>query len=99
MNDSDLDKLLRSAGNEIPLPPSFKRTVWQRIESSSADCPGFKVWLEMFLYPLTRPIIATTAILGMIALGLGLGAVGSSDSENLKAAYVQSVSPFLGGHE
>lgn len=99
MNDSEIDKLLRSAGREEPLPASFKRSVWQRIESESAGGFRFGEWLEVVLFPLTKPVAAATAVLAMTILGLGLGAKNSSDPENMKAAYVQSVSPFRGVHE
>lgn len=99
MNDSELDKLLRSAGNELPLPVSFNRTVWQRIESSASESFGFRGWLERVSYQLTKPLAATTAVIAMTALGLGLGADSASHPENLKTAYVQSVSPFMSSHE
>ena len=99
MNNLELDKFLRSAGNEEPLPRSFKRSVWQRIESESAGTFRFSEWIATALFPLTKPVAAATAVLAMTVLGLGLGAKGSSGSENLKTAYVQSVNPFKGVHE
>jgi hypothetical protein len=99
MNDSDLDKLLRSAGKEEPLPASFKRSVWQRIESESVGRFRLREWVEIVLFPLTKPVTAAATVLAMTLLGLGLGAKGFSDSENLKAAYVESVSPFKGAHD
>jgi len=44
MNDSELDKILLSAGNTPPLPPDFRRQVWLRLESSSAASLGLASW-------------------------------------------------------
>jgi len=98
MNDSELDKILLSAGNELPLPPDFGRQVWRRIESSSAASPGLASWFEKVLSPLAKPAVAAAAILTMTALGLGLGAGLKPRQEDWKEAYVESVSPFGSPH-
>lgn len=91
--------MLRSAGREEPLPASFNKGVWHRIESEAADGFRFGEWVEQVFFPLTRPVTAAAAVLVMTILGLGLGAKSSSNPDNMKAAYVEAVSPFKGAHE
>lgn len=98
MQDSALDNLLRSTGNEMPLPQGFRRKVWLRIENASADRLGFVARLERTFFHLTKPYAATAAVLAMVTLGLGLGASARNPEVDLKSAYVESVSPFAGQH-
>lgn len=98
MKDDDLDNLLRSAGEEMPLPGSFNRKVWLRIESDALEKPTLSAWLERHLSLLTKPYPATAAVLATVMLGLGLGARTAPQGQDLKTAYVESISPFATDH-
>lgn len=101
MNDSDLDRLLRTwSAPEVP-PDDFRRGVWQRIAAHS-EAPGWLRWLD----PLLRPRLALTSIAVALIAGAAAGSahaalkikaapVASADSA---AVYVESINPLDPGH-
>jgi len=98
MNDFEIDDLLRSANQQVSIPRSFRRNVWNRIESSAMDSPRAVVWIHRILTTLTRPVgVAATITLAGV-LGLWLGASGP-DGADAKLDYVKAVSPFVAPHE
>jgi hypothetical protein len=98
MKDDDLDNLLRRVGDEMPLPESFNRRVWLRIESDASVKPTLLAWLEKHLSLLTKPYPAAAAITAMIILGMGIGSGTAPQGQDLKSRYVESVSPFALDH-
>lgn len=99
MNDSELDELLRSANREVPVPASFRHSVWQRIESAALDEKRPLMWLERMITALARPAGAITAVSVFGLLGLWLGFASVRDQANIKLSYVESVSPFASAHK
>jgi len=96
MNDSEIDDLLRSANQQISLPSSFRRQVWNRIESSEMDSLR-AVWINKIFTMLTRPVGAAATITLAAMLGLWLGSTGL-DTTDAELNYAKTVSPFVSPH-
>jgi hypothetical protein len=94
MDDSEIDNLLRSANQQISLPKSFNRNVWNRIESSEMDSSRAVVWIDRIFTTLTRPVGAAATITLAAVLGLWLGSTGL-DATDAELNYAKTVSPFL----
>lgn len=99
MIDDPIDRLLKQAPSGLPVPRSFEREVWARIESEeSLAFPSCATrWAETFFGWLARPMPA----LATIALGVVLGAVlgmktGPDPGEAVRGelVYVRSISPL-----
>jgi hypothetical protein len=99
MNDSELDELLRSADQQVPVPESFRHKVWYRIESASLNERKPLAWLDTLFSTLARPVGAVAAVTTVGLLGLWMGAAGVSGGGDSKLAYVESVSPFASAHK
>ncbi len=98
MNDSELDNLLRATCDEVPLPPSFNREVWQRIENAESEVPAEIIIFPPVMNRITRPWGAVAGIAAMVTLGLWLGAATVPETKDAKQAYAESISPFAHGH-
>lgn len=98
MKDSELDELLRNADAEISVTPGFRQGVWHRIESGAIDDRKLMAWIQYAFALLARPTGAMATVAAVGVLGLVLGATDISDPEDSKLSYVESVSPFAGGH-
>jgi hypothetical protein len=99
MNDSDLDRLLRTwTAPEVPAD-AFRRGVWQRIEHlESAAPPLWQRWLDALL----RPRIAVAGFSAFVLAGTAAGMLHASvriksatfAASDAAAAYVQSINPL-----
>jgi len=102
MNDEELHRLLRQHPAEVPLPRSFQRDVWARIEAEDARRPSaiFAEAVNRFLASLARPALASVTLLLFSAAGLSLGWAhsGSEREQRAALAYQRAVNPLLHGH-
>lgn len=105
MNDDQLYRLLREAPPEAPVPDSFGREVWARIEAEEsltfAACATRLS--ERFFAWLARPMPSLVTIASCILLGALFGAsmgrtdLASADTASNELSYVRSINP-LGHH-
>ena len=99
MKNIDFDDLLRSAGENFPLPPSFHADVWNRIESAEGIPSKLETpWHHNIISMIARPWAAASGFAAMVALGLWLGALSIPDSFRTETAYARSISPFAQSH-
>lgn len=98
MNDSDLDRQLRTwTAPQVPAD-SFRRGVWQRIAQHEASAPRWLRWLDALL----RPRVAIAGFAIVLAAGAGGGLLHASHqlksitlaSADATGAYVQSINPL-----
>lgn len=95
MNESDFDRMLRSAGAMPPLAPNFRTAVWRKIEAQTTTLPRWRSWIETCLELCSRPSVATAGVVAMIVVGGSLGLTGKPDPGELENRYLRSVSPFV----
>lgn len=89
MNDSEFDDLIKAAGEQVPVPPSFRHSVWHRIESAAVPAArGY--WLSLF----ARPAVAGASVAAALAIGLWAGAIATPSGDDARLSYLESVSPF-----
>jgi hypothetical protein len=93
MNDSDLDDILRNSRPNLPIPASFHREVWNRIEHDALG--GKPHSIANVLLALRRPWMAATGLTAALAMGAGIGFVTTPAPKVSRAAYAESISPFL----
>ncbi len=103
MNDSELDRLLRTwTAPEVPVD-SFRRGVWQRIGNLDAKTPPlWQRWLDALL----RPRIAAAGFAAVVLAGTAAGSLhaaaqlkhASFAATDAAAAYVQSINPLDPAH-
>lgn len=96
MNDDQLNELLRCTREEMELPSSFQRNVWQAIAADTARRKARWGWLDSLLLLLAKPLPAAVtcslALLGGLLIGV---AKPQPPSESLRiAAYAQSINPL-----
>lgn len=101
MNDDQIDRLLQKAPSELPVPRSFEREVWARIESEESLAFPSRVTrlAEAFFGWLARPMPALATLASGVVLGAVFGMTTGPDAGEAARAelvYVRSISP-LGG--
>lgn len=96
MNDEELNRLLRTARQEVELPPSFQRDVWKAVTADVAQHEARWGWLHTMLSWFGKPLLAATAwSLALLAgLALGLAVPKSPSSSANVAAYAQFINPL-----
>lgn len=94
MNDTEFDHLLRTTRDFVPLSPSFRQGVWERLATAEAGCSSEIVRFPKRLTTCTRPWGAAASIAAMVTLGLWLGATTAPEAKDAKVAYAESISPF-----
>lgn len=95
MNDTDFDDLLRASRPSVPIPASFQREVWNRIEHDAPAGQRFGFALATALLALRRPWLAATGMATALAMGAWIGAVTAPTSKDSRSVYAESISPFL----
>jgi hypothetical protein len=98
MKDSEFDDLLRSAGEKLPLPATFRADVWKLIEATDAAPKTASFWYVNVISILVRPWPAISGLAAMVALGLWMGTLGVSGDPPNEMAYVRSISPLAQSH-
>lgn len=78
--DARLSEILRAlARHPLPIPPtSLEANVWRQIRQRAR--PESSDWLGLFIRLLRRPLLAASAFLMAIGIGLGFGAVATMRS-------------------
>lgn len=99
MNDAQLHRLLRESPAQIPLPASFTREVWSRIEVEGGSTPGMSLsqaWGAL-LGMLSRPAPAFATIAVCMLLGGGFGLLTSANLNEQRGAlaYAESINPLM----
>jgi hypothetical protein len=96
MNDETLNRLLHTApAEEVALPPSFQRSVWQAIAADVARQQSRWRWLQGMFDWLAKPLPAAAACSLALVAGAVLGLttpVHPSTSANI-AAYAHFINP------
>jgi hypothetical protein len=95
MNDTDLDDILRTSRPSVPIPASFQREVWNRIEHETPAGHPFGSTFSSALLALSKPWLATTGMAAALAMGAWIGSITAPTPNESRAAYAQSISPFL----
>lgn len=102
MNDDQLHRLLREAPSEVPVPDSFGREVWARIEleDSRSFTGSVRLVLEPFFAWLAKPVPALATVAACLMLGFFFGVSAARtdlrpDGEALnELGYVRSINPL-----
>lgn len=90
-----LTALLRAARPSPAVPPQFAAAVWRRIEAIEADAAASPGWLVRLADWLAQPrrVLATLAVLMLVATGTGLVQGWRRSHEVARARYLAAVSP------
>jgi hypothetical protein len=99
MNDDQLHRLLRDSPAQLPLPGSFTREVWTRIEAeeTTSVLAALPQACNALLGSLSRPVPAFATIAACMLLGGGFGWMMHREASDTRGelAYAESINPFL----
>jgi hypothetical protein len=98
MKDSEFDDLLRGARGDFPVPASFHREVWNRINEAERSSRQVEPFFQSVIAAFVRPWGAAAGIAAMAVLGLWLGDRTVPDAKDSRMAYAESISPFAQEH-
>lgn len=93
MNTHEIDELLRSAAQDLPIPTSFRSEVWTRI--AHAEQRSFAARLNRVLAAFTRPVPAVASVIATVLVGAWLGLSTAPPVKDARLSYAESISPFL----
>jgi hypothetical protein len=96
MNDHKLDELLKNAREEVELPTSFQRQVWQEIAADSNRRMAPWAWWTSLIEWLARPLPAAAAWSLALFGGLLIGYMKPQPTTpaDRAAAYAQTINPL-----
>lgn len=95
MNEDELNRMLHTWDVGTNLPPSFQREVWQHIEAEKRSRLSLAVWLETFLWWLSKPLPAAAVWTMALAIGISAsGMVKRTPHASPVEAYVHSINPL-----
>ena len=107
LQDERLQAVLREWVVDLCLPPRFEEGVWRRIQRAEAAPPKAtslaKLLLVRWLSALARPTAAALFVVLFLLVGGFAGLVEARRqtarvNEDLRALYVQTISPYTGNH-
>lgn len=95
-SDSKLIQLLRrSHSSEAATNPTFKASVWRRIEKDRAPSTGWVGWLRGQAWPVFASALASLALAGWLGTQLG-DLAQHRHRDELMNRYLASIDPHRG---
>ena len=104
IKDNELDVRLHEWEIETPIPDSFRRDVWLRINNAEnqSNAGVWTAFVQRILVSIQRPAFAAATCTLMVLAGLSVGVfVGNTTDlqrlEGLRSEYVAAINPLFPG--